>query len=138
AIQPALDAGAGGLVIRSAAEHLQPVDIRTAVQQARRAVASPGLVVVADGARSPRDVVEAFDAGADLVAVDSGFIEAGPGLAKRSNEALVAMRTRAAWSDGTPRPPPSFQAALRSGWFWLLLLGLAMLTAGAIVFSVGL
>ena len=135
AIQPALDAGAGGLVIRSAAEPLQPVDIRTAVQQARRAVASPGLVIVADGARSPRDVVEAFDAGADLVAVDSGFIEAGPGLAKRSNEALVAMRTPAAWSDGTP---PSFQAALRSGWFWLLLLGLGMLTAGAIVFSVGL
>ena len=58
AIQPALDAGAGGLVIRSAAEHLQTGDIRTAVQQARRAVASPGLVVVADGARSPRDVVE--------------------------------------------------------------------------------
>ena len=138
AIQPAVDAGVGGLVIRSAAEHLQTVDIRTAVQQARRAVASPGLVVVADGARSPRDVVEAFDAGADLVAVDQGFIEAGPGLAKRSNEALVAMRTRAASSDGAPGPQPSFQAALRSGWLWLLLLGLGMLIAGAVVFWVGL
>ena len=138
AIQPALDAGAGGLVIRSAAEHLQTGDIRTAVQQARRAVASPGLVVVADGARSPRDVVEAFAAGADLVAVDQGFIEAGPGLAKRSNEALVAMRTRAASSDGAPGPQPSYQAALRSGWLWLLLLGLGMLIAGAVVFWIGL
>ena len=138
AIQPAVDAGVGGLVIRSAAEHLQTVDIRTAVQQARRAVASPGLVVVADGARSPRDVVEAFDAGADLVAVDQGFIEAGPGLAKRSNEALVAMRTRAASSDGAPGPQPSYQAALRSGWLWLLLLGLGMLIAGAVVFWIGL
>src|SRR5205814_7598472 len=138
AIQPALDAGAGGLVIRSAAEHLQTGDIRTAVQQARRAVASPGLVVVADGARSPRDVVEAFAAGADLVAVDQGFIEAGPGLARRSNEALDAMRTRAASSDMAPGPPPSYQAASRSGWLWLLLLGLGMLIAGAVVFWIGL
>src|SRR5438094_4164334 len=138
AIQPALDAGAGGFVIRSVAEHLQTGDIRTAVQQARRAAARPGLVVVADGARSPRDVVEAFAAGADLVAVDQGFIEAGPGLAKRSNEALVAMRTRAASGDGAPGPQPSYQAALRSGWLWLLLLGLGLLIAGGVVFWVGL
>jgi len=138
AIQPALDAGAGGLVIRASAEPLEAIDIRMTVQQARCAVASPGLVVVAGGARSPRDVIEAFDAGADLVAVDHGLIEAGPGLAKRSNEAFVAMRIRAASSDTAPPPQSPFGSAWRSGWPWLVLLGLGMLVAGAVIFSVGL
>src|SRR2546429_624377 len=60
AIQPALDAGAGGLVIRTSAEPMDAVDVWATVRQARAAMASPGLVVVAGGARSPRDVVEAF------------------------------------------------------------------------------
>ena len=138
AIQPALDAGAGGLVIRTSAEPMDAVDVWATVRQARAAMASPGLVVVAGGARSPRDVVEAFEAGADLVVVDQGLIEAGPGLAKRSNEALVAMRMRTASNDAAPGTPPPLQAASRSGWPWLVLLGLGMLIAGAVIFWVGI
>src|SRR5438067_11353181 len=82
-IQPALEAGAGGVVIRSMAESIEAITIQTTVQRLRGAVRAPGLVVAACGARSPRDIVEAFAAGADLVPVDQGMIVAGPGLAQR-------------------------------------------------------
>ena len=138
AIQPALEAGAGGLVLRSPIEQSDSIDMRTTLQELRSAVPSPGLIVVAGGARSPRDILEAFDAGADLVAVDQGLIEAGPGLAKRSNEALVVMRNRAASRNAAQGPPPASATARGSAWTWLFLLGLGMLTAGAIIFWVGL
>src|SRR5207244_7519370 len=104
AIQPALEAGAGGLVLRSPIEQSDSIDLRTTLQELRSAVPSPGLIVVACGARSPRDILEALAEGADLVAVDKGLIEAGPGLAKRSNEALVVMRNRAASRNAAQGP----------------------------------
>jgi dihydroorotate dehydrogenase len=121
-IKPALEAGAAGVVIRGPAGM---TETQLRIREVRQAVPAPGLVVVACGLRSPRDIVQAVNAGADLVAVDEGLIEAGPGLAKRGNEALLAMQRPAVLG-------PS------SGWLWLVLLGLGMILAGAVVFWVGM
>jgi len=137
-IQPALAAGAAGAVVRGPVKPGEDTDVRHALRELRAAMPPPALLVAGCGARSPRDIVESFDAGADLVAVDQGLIEAGPGLAKRGNEALVAMRAGVVATARGRGSMPGISAALTAGWFWLLLLGLGMFIAGAVVLAVGL
>lgn len=137
-IHPAFDAGAAGVVVRGPINRGEQHDTRRTLEELRGGLPAGALIVAGGGAWSPRDIVEAFSAGADLVAVDQGFIEAGPGLAKRGNEALVAVRTGAVSTRRAPAPARGIDAALRSGWLWLVLLGLGMLVAGGVVFWVGL
>jgi hypothetical protein len=136
-IQPAIDAGARGVVIRAPTEWQEEIDVATAVRRLRNVLPCPALIVAGCGASSPREIVDALSAGADLVAVDQGFIKAGPGLAKRGNEALVASPARPAETRRAQRSPTGAAASLRSGWPWLFLLGLGMFVAGAVVFWVG-
>jgi dihydroorotate dehydrogenase len=137
-IHPAFDAGASGVVVRGPINRGEENGTRRTMEALRRGLPAGALIVAGGGAWSPRDIVEAFSAGADLVAVDQGFIEAGPGLAKRGNEALVAIRGGAVSTTRALAPVRGINAALRSGWLWLVLLGLGMLVAGGVVFWVGL
>jgi len=135
-IQPALDAGARGVVLRAPTAPQMAIERRAALQRIRKGLPGGALLVAGCGAGSPREIVDAFRAGADLVTIERGFINAGPGLAKRGNEALVAARA------GAISSPPALLhgigALLSSGWRWLFLLGLGMFLAGVVAFWVGL
>src|SRR5205807_8162789 len=80
-----------------------------------------GLPIVASGGvHEPVDALNLFQAGAELVSVDSGLVYSGPGLPKRINAATLCAMHR------TPAATPSDGPAARS-WFWLALLGAGML-----------
>jgi hypothetical protein len=126
-----IDIGVDGFVVR----HPQSSNAWT---QALRTIEEARLnahdlaVVAACGAQSPRDTIEAFDAGADLVALDTGFIDPGPGLAKRANAAIAGLMpstTSQHWRHGFD---------WGAGWLWIVLLGLALLIAGTVLVVVGL
>src|SRR2546421_9987993 len=120
ALEPALDAGASGIVLRfSDVSHLRRLRRRS------------GLLVGAGGARTPREIAQQFDAGADLVMIDTGLIDAGPALAKRANEVLAGRTAQ-------PEPTNQSRSVLAEGWPWAALLGAGMLVAGAVVLWVGL
>lgn len=101
-------------------------------------VASPiGLASGVDDPRiargplaSPREVLGALSAGAELVLLDAGFVAAGPGLPMRVNEALAGNMVDA----DPPDPIPTW----RQGWPWIALLGAGMAIAGLVVLVVGL
>jgi hypothetical protein len=127
----ALSEGAAGIMLRHAAESPPPEDGVEAVRLLRRSLPEGTLIVAGYGVRSPREIVAAFDAGADLCMLDTGFIEAGPGLAKRGNEALAG---RAVSLDS--KASPDVKATV--GWPWIALLGIGMVIAGAVVLGVGI
>jgi len=79
-------------------------------------------------ASSPREILAELDSGAQLVVVDSGFIDGGPALAKRTNEALA----------GRLDQPHNARPAWRLGWPYIALLGAGMAIAGLVVLAVGL
>ena len=82
------------------------------------------VLVAAGGVFEPADARDLLAAGAQWVAVEAGLVIGGPGLLKRTNEALLAARY--------PRRVagvPGIEAA-RHAWFWGWLLGLAMLGGG--------
>src|SRR5438552_4137586 len=72
-IQPAFDAGVAGVVVRGPFKRGED-STRATLEVLRRTVPPAALIVGGWGARSPREIVDAFSAGADLVAVDRGFI----------------------------------------------------------------
>jgi dihydroorotate dehydrogenase len=112
--------GADGVVLRGEGADL---DQLIKALQARQAT---GIVVVAADVPDPATAQRLHDAGADLIGVSRGWTEAGPGIAKRINEALadpVPAQQRPAW---------------QLGWPWLLLLGIAMIVVGIVVVIVGL
>jgi hypothetical protein len=84
-----------------------------------RALAGPDATIVAGGGlHEPQDALRLLDAGADLVAIESGLVLSGPGLPKRANDAVRFARTEDA---------PSVERAPAMSWFWTLLMGLGML-----------
>lgn len=81
-------------------------------------------LLVAGGVFQPVDARNLLQAGAQWVAVEAGLAIGGPGLLKRTHEALL--------TDRFPRRVagvPGMDAA-RHAWFWGGLLGLAMLGGG--------
>lgn len=84
-------------------------------------------IVAAGGIHEPADALAFFEAGADLVQIDSGLAFGGPGLPKRTNEALL--------SSSTPHPPDTARAAERP-WLWSLLMGLGMLLGGVMAVAI--
>lgn len=82
-------------------------------------------VIVAGAVMEPGDARDFFAAGATLVAMDAGLVVTGPGLAKRTNEALLGD------SVGSPvkLEELSMEAASRS-WVWAVLLGVALIVGG--------
>jgi dihydroorotate dehydrogenase len=104
---------------------------RRLVQQLRQR--GDALVLIASaGIHEPEHALQLLAAGADLVAVDSGLVYAGPGLPKRINEALCF--TTPGRVDATGEAPPA--AAPQQTWFWTMLLGLSMTLGGGLAWLI--
>jgi dihydroorotate dehydrogenase len=101
-----------------------------------RSVLNDDLLLIAEaGCASPRDALRVFDAGADLLLLNRGLIEAGPGLPKRINQALAEP------SVGSVVPPRRATGSGRwqwPGWVWSEVLGIGMIAAGLITLIIGL
>ena len=80
-------------------------------------------IIVCGPADSPRDANKFLENGANLVFVDAGLATSGPGLVKRTNEALLSRHPK-------PETPALSLDAARQSWFWGLMLGLALLGGG--------
>jgi len=97
-----------------------------------RAEIGPLPVVVGSvGVHTPADALDYLEAGADLVQVDSGLAFAGPGLAKRINEAILYWRQMSEPATAAPAVRPA-----RQSWFWALLMGLSMLFGGLLAMAI--
>jgi dihydroorotate dehydrogenase len=104
--------------------------IRTA-RAVRSTIGPQPIIVGSAGVHSPADALDYFDAGADLVQVDSGLVFTGPGLPKRINEAVLYRQL------ATAREEPESDSRLGGqSWFWALLMGLAMFVGGVIALAV--
>jgi hypothetical protein len=101
------------------------------------------MLVTSGLVSEPADVVRLLRAGADLVLVDSGLVNSGPGLPKRVNRAMKSLPV------STPAAPPSNAApsavvsaadlpATQLSWFWLLLLAVSLLIGGIMALVIGL
>lgn len=93
----------------------------------RDALGAEACLIAAAGIHAPGDVERLVAAGADLVALDSGLVFTGPGLAKRCNE-LVLARTLA--GEATVAAGDAEAAAVREKWPWALVIGASMFVGG--------
>ena len=94
----------------------------------RHALGSTATVIAAAGIHAPGDAERLVSAGADLVAIDSGLVFSGPGLAKRCNECLLARRLGGRMAgQGIEDDSETF---LRESWLWTLMLGISLLVGG--------
>ncbi len=95
--------------------------------------AGVGTVIVGSGGvHEPEDALRMIEAGADLVAVDSGLVFSGPGLPKRINEAVLFANEKAS-------PPEA--GALRTteqSWLWAFLMGLGMLFGSTLALGIAM
>lgn len=139
-IEIGMTAGAGGVLvdgtvaragggIEIGAPAREPALARVLALRAQFGPAVP--IVAAGGVHEPEHALALLDAGANLVEVDSGLVFNGPGLVKRTNDAVL-YRTLAA-AAGSPPPAPR-PAAMT--WFWTALMGLGMLLGGALATGV--
>jgi len=87
-------------------------------------------LVVAGGVKQPEDVRRLLEAGANVVVIDQGLIDSGPGLVKRCNEALLSTMTAAA------EPEPLSLDAARRSWFWAFWLGVGMFFGGLLALAI--
>lgn len=91
-------------------------------RQLRGLIGPDATLIAAAGIHAPGDAERLIEAGADLVAIDSGLVFTGPGLAKRCNELLLLSRRF-----------PSLKrtgGVLREAWPWALMLGISLLVGG--------
>ncbi len=94
-------------------------EVSLALVRHLRACHGPDLVLVASGGlHEPQHALDMLDAGTDLVEVDTGLIYTGPGLPKRTNEAILATRAEP-YPDAPQRPA-------KMAWFWCALMGAGM------------
>ena len=118
----AMDAGAAGIWLTDADE--------TAVRSIRGAV--PSAAIVARGhVNEPLDAWHLLSAGADVVTIGAGLVCSGPGLVKRTNEAILSTIAE------PPPPEPLSLDAGRRSWFWALMLGWAMFGGGVMAAIIG-
>ena len=90
-----------------------------------------GLTIAASGGlHEPADALDLQDAGANLVAIDSGLVYSGPGLAKRVNDAILYAGQ--ASSPGGAGGAAGRERLQELAWFWLCLLGFSMFVGGVI------
>lgn len=134
AIEMARAAGASGVVVGRAeyAEHAELggrwLDAaRHWTRRVRGALGPEACVIAAAGVHAPGDAEALAADGADLVAIDSGLVFTGPGLAKRCNELLLLDALAAAPAD---HDDAGAEALPREKWPWLLLLGGSMFVGG--------
>jgi dihydroorotate dehydrogenase len=100
-----------------------PFDTDEPIRLARKAIEEK--VLVCGPASSPLEADSFLANGADLVFIDAGLAISGPGLVKRTNEALLSHLPK-------PATPALSLESARESWFWGLMLGMAMLVGGII------
>lgn len=105
-----------------------------AITALRRALPGDALLIANGGIHQPGDALEVLDSGAALLQLDSGLIFSGPGLVKRINDAILHRQLA---SDSESAEAAVFaqepgRETLGMSWFWLLWLGLAMLSGAAL------
>lgn len=95
-----------------------------------------GLLIANEGVSQPAEALKLMRAGADMVMIDSGLTEAGPGLPKRINAVILAFRQA---HQKTPSPVGINDAVPfpHRSWFWSSLLGLSLLIGGLIALIIG-
>ena len=102
------------------------------VRECRDALGADIFIIAATGIHSPADALDAIEAGADMVQVDSGMAFHGPGLAKRINEAVLYRFQKL-------HPDQQIQVRPRLGsmsWFWALLMGFSMFFGGLLALAI--
>ncbi|MFT5094400.1 MAG: dihydroorotate dehydrogenase [Porticoccaceae bacterium] len=106
-----------------------------------------GLPILATGGvHDPGQAKQLFDAGADVVLIDSGLVFAGPGLPKRINEVLLhdlgqtkspnASSTSYQISQERSGDAEQSVRGVKPSWFWTLLLAVAMFGGGTLAMSI--
>ena len=104
-----------------------------AVGELRRTAPS-GFLIATGGIAEPADGLQLLEAGADMILIDSGFADAGPGLPKRINASVVASKN--VQSSSTDETAAEDSMVQRS-WFWSFLLGLSLLGGGLMALALG-
>ena len=97
-------------------------------------------VIAHGGVREPADANCLLNAGVDVVMIDSGFAESGPGLPKRINTLAAAHRRaeqRRETFDEKDRYSTAAVPIPHRSWFWSFLLGLSLLIGGVMAFVIG-
>jgi hypothetical protein len=102
------------------------------IRDLRAALGPEPLVFGGVGVHDPADAVDAIEAGADLVVVDSGLVFAGPGLPKRINDALLYRKLLGA----AARVPVRARRPVAESWLWALLLGLSLIVGGMLALAI--
>jgi len=101
----------------------------------RTAFGKDKTIIASGGIHSPAQANACLQAGATLLALDSGLVYAGPGLIKRINESLLADMPEPLDHDVADERTPSF---LRRSWFWMFLMGLGLSIGGILAFGIAL
>jgi dihydroorotate dehydrogenase len=140
---PAQEAGAAGVVVdgsvasEAAGRLLGPLAQEPALRLVRRLRESCGsnfLIIGAGGVHEPEDALRLYEAGADLVQIDSGLVYSGPGLPKRVNEALLYAGRYTQPKIDHPEHAERRPAAM--AWFWTTLMGAGMLIGGLLALAI--
>ena len=129
-----------GVVVEATTETLEQDDL-AATRQLREAWGPEPIIIAALPIDSPAAALDALEAGVDLVQVDVGMINAGPGLPKRINEALLYRELQRRETDEVSSPASSESAAEprrapTESWFWAFLMGLSMFVGGALAMAI--
>lgn len=97
----------------------------------RARLPAPRIIGTIGGVRQPADALEYHRAGCDLIVVRDGFIESGPGLPKRVNQAIAAGLPCHPAAEGQRQFPAQYS------WFWSMLLAVALLVGGVVAVVLG-
>lgn len=141
----ALAAGADGVLLSATCggcfgPQLLP-GLHAALRSVRAVLGPDACVLAAGGVHDPQDVLDTLDAGADVAMVDSGLVFSGPGLIKRSDDALMHRLLASQVVDVPSMRPVEAEPKrdwLQCSWFWQLLLGMAMFLGGLMATAIAL
>ncbi len=81
-------------------------------------------IIGTGGIHQPQDALDLLAAGASFVQLCSGLIYSGPGLPKRTNEALLFTKQ------------PALARSPSRSWIWIVMLGLGMILGGMLAWLV--
>jgi dihydroorotate dehydrogenase len=109
---------------------LEPALATTA--RLRRHVGAGTTIIGSGGIHEPKDALRMIEAGADLVAIDSGLVFSGPGLAKRIGEAVLFAEAKPV------QPEVEALRATEQSWLWAFLMGLGMLFGSTLALGIAM